>query len=526
MIWIKTVEVRNWKVYASYHREDFTPGLNIICRPNGHGKTSIFQAIMLTMFNILPTNNTFTSMANDPTIETSLKVTMSNGLVFSRKMLNGKTIEHAVYSTDGKRLTGIGREVITYAKKCWIDSAIVTALWSNTGTCLNWKFFQTNILGALLNDPTTISNKLKAKIFQIKKQIGNRNPRTKVELESMIKRIETTLAQSTNASSTITNAQYGLAVESGEAWKKLQTMTEPTLNQYDAERIITIGNTYEANQKALDTCKTEAETIDELGAERATAASSAGYLSYLQTHGSEPISQSPVSKDIITGLGHVNRYLTLKQRTEESKAAWEKIDEAKSAIKYWKTKQRITVPEWETVIQTYNEDNEKAQEKRNKMLTAYKSLSQELEERKKIDELSAQLDHWREIKAWVDDYLLTATSAYSQSFLSQCNADLVEFSDRYTAINLYDGVFYLTKTDGQVITVGQMSSGERGVVDVIIRLALSRMTGAPIPILFDESFANMDTENLASIKKMMTTAATKSQIFVITHNEEWRKEIE
>ena len=80
--------------------------------------------------------------------------------------------------------------------------------------------------------------------------------------------------------------------------------------------------------------------------------------------------------------------------------------------------------------------------------------------------------------------------------------------------------------DGALILnpVVKMSTGEKTIISLSLILSIHDIIVPESPLLFDESFACLDSQNLEEVKRIVRNKVEEgTQIFIITHDTTWEQ---
>ncbi|MBU1707568.1 hypothetical protein KKB28_06610 [bacterium] len=154
------------------------------------------------------------------------------------------------------------------------------------------------------------------------------------------------------------------------------------------------------------------------------------------------------------------------------------------------------------------------------------SLSAQLEERRQdYQELSAERDRLDTDITQIEQEIARRRETLPQRVLSTAK----EFLGRLTKGKLReilvesDERFAVREASGRKFAMENLSGGERDLVMLALRIAMINEMGdlAP-PIVFDDPFTRLDSENLSQVRELLTAFSQRHQVILLTRDSRYR----
>lgn len=121
---------------------------------------------------------------------------------------------------------------------------------------------------------------------------------------------------------------------------------------------------------------------------------------------------------------------------------------------------------------------------------------------------------------WIDQTLVNASQGRQPQILKAVQRYFAVLTDqRYEQVTFTDETVQVTRTDGIVFDVGELSSGTAEQLYVALRLAFAQVMADQIqlPMIIDDSFVNFDRQRTARAVKLLTEMGD-GQVLYLTAN--------
>ncbi|MGM0197345.1 AAA family ATPase [Enterococcus sp. AZ180] len=198
------------------------------------------------------------------------------------------------------------------------------------------------------------------------------------------------------------------------------------------------------------------------------------------------------------------------------------------SINYHNLSTRINkCPNYEEVINSYNEENDNLWAEFDKVNASIQSLAVEVDNNEKYKVELAAYNEMSDKIGVVREYVVEANEYYSRSITNISSEILESLNPRYSQVFIEEGAYYVTIMDKNlgsvnILPVFALSSGERTLVALSMIMAVHKLFFHESPLLFDEALNALDRENLGEVKKMLMEQ--DMQKFIITHDQFWMEE--
>lgn len=537
---IDSIEMLNWKCFD--HKKVFFDKLTLLNWKNGEGKTSLIQAIVLCLFDKRPDNLDFASLVN---VEKPTKLT----LYFTH---NASTyiVEREVGKTSGYRLYKNEELLARTSKECKaelakiIPESVLTSLWGyeplSVSNVLNSSYLY-SILEQEFAEPLELRQHFISdrSYYQkhkstLEKTITNQKVTTsdvnnlKKELDDIEKKIK---EKAFVSDSDIVKAKK--AKEDFAEYERLLAQLADSV-PYDRELCLRL-KTYGKNQEEFDRYFTNIE--NELNIEK-NKASASPLTKYPRSTISSLINESKCNN---------NKCILCGNTFHEPKIDYNTIDNAKIqrlekiledrqynfsdlliSMKYWHTKKMLSLVEYSkdidfnSILNNYNAETNALyasyEEKKRQFNTLDKDLA-------KINELLKATAKWEKDKKCidiVDQYIEQAKAHYAAEIVKNASEIIKKINTRYSEILIENGVYKARLFDKDftkesVLAVQSLSKGEKTMVALSLILSIRNLFMPKLPLIMDESFANLDANNIEAIK--MLIHEDSNQWIIVSHDE-------
>lgn len=539
---INKLYVKNWKCFAEktfdFERE------NIINKPNGWGKTSMFQAIIFGLYGKMPSGFNLNTLRLDPlkTATVSLEFTIQEGDSFAnyrvkREFGNKSTV---ILEKESEIVANSSREAFEYINDIY-PYEIVSVLWApntlSNSTILRPDFLINSLLSYVFADPRKIEAHYKRELYAKNRSIKTLESRvTEEDIEEKIKNLDerissirSSIKERSNISGSIAAAKQ--AEESANQLKEL-----PDFEEYDlaeARNFLSILGRMTKDEKI-------AEIKNKLEIEKSKSTSiihnfNKSFINQLMSE-SENLGvcimcngewneahANAMRRDLSTGS--INHDLITKLEKDLSVIEKYEVNEANLTIEKNRLLQQINkVPNYKEILDNHSEENnrmwnelESLENQRInyiKMGEAYNTLLKEKEE-------AIELRNKMEV---AQGYIADASSYYSRTMTEIASKILSKLNPRYEQIFLDEEIYKVSVMDNEMKSINllpamQLSSGEKTLIGISLILAAHKLFLPGLPLLFDESFSALDIENILSLKELFQNM--NIQIFIITHDSIW-----
>lgn len=580
MIKFDKIKITNWKCWKTTETFNFDL-YEVIKRPNGTGKTSLFQAVMYAITGKAPTGFNLNTVRNDDSKNCDVEFWFSdcdNNLNFYIHRIFGNKSLSEFYCNDVLIADSI-REVNFQIEKIIGKPEIFNLLFTDNLTnvdFMNLNFLKENIFNEALKTPITLITSYKKDKYALSRELKNVNSKLDGlgihgNVSEIQKEIDQLKEKLKNVSEAPSDVAYKLALGIEE---KIKTLEGFDFNGVDKKKILEDLSRFSKNnifhlEKLLQDELARQEdvygfTINEryglksainkmlvrgecfscgtklTEKERSHAAE---FLKFLENDKFKDIDKISALQNEIEWHKNVykneafceNEISSFCENEEITEEAYNRIiTKWKNILKKFDIKSEIESFEKKygdcaVVIEKHKEETGKVwellerKEKELKVALEVESLAL------KAKELEKELEKCRIALAILEGFIQSSIESMSQSISNLATRNLQKINSpsvKYQEIHFYDGEFYVIAEDEEtgavdMLPIARPSKGEKTVISLCMLFALHELYLPNIPFLFDEAFANLDQMNRSLVSDILQEKSHVTQMFVITHEMDW-----
>ena len=537
---IDSIEMTNWKCF-DYKKVDFNR-LTLLNWKNGEGKTSLIQAIVLCLFDKRPDGLDFASLV-DTSKPTKLILKFTH---------NASTyvVEREVGKTSGYRLFKNEQLIARTSKDCKaelakiIPDSVLTSLWGYEPLSVS-NVLNSSYLYSILEAEFAESLELRQHFVSdrsyyqkhkstLEKQITNQTV-TKSEVDKLKTELDTIEAK-IKEKAFVSDSDVVKAKKAKDDFAEYQRLLKDLADSVPYSRDLCLRiKAYGKTEADFDQYFINIEKELEIEKNKSKAS---------------PLTKYP--KNTISQLIHESKCndgkcILCGGVFHEPKIDYDIIDNAKIqrlekiledrqynfkdlliSMKYWHTKKLLDVVEYsknidfDTILNNYNAETNKLYEEYERKKREFNSLDKDLAQ---INELLKATEAYNQDKKCidiVDEYIEQAKAYYAAEIVKRATEIIKKINTRYTEILVENGVYKARLFDKDftkesVLAVQSLSKGEKTMVALALILSIRNIFMPKLPLIMDESFANLDANNIESIKTIIHEDT--NQWIIVSHDE-------
>lgn len=543
---INSIEMTNWKCF-DHKKVDFDNRLTMFNWKNGEGKTSLIQAIVLCLFDKRPDNLDYASLVN---IEKPTKIILHfthNVSTYIVEREVGKTSSFKLYKNESL-IARTNRECKDILGKI-IPESVLTSLWGYEPLSVS-NVLSSTYLYSVLESEFAESLELKQHFISersyqqkqksaLEKTITNQSI-TKEEIDTLdkeIKEIEAKIKEKAFVSdSDIIKAKK--AKEDHEKYvqikNELDKCTKPYYDRDTCIKLKAFGRTQEEWNMYFKNIELE------LAKEKAKSKASP-LIKYPKSTIMSLIKESKCNdnKCILCGNDFkepkldydiidndkIQRLENILKDKEEHDYSFEKLVES---MKYWhfvkllEPLKYVETYDYQSILDSYNAETNALYSEYEKKRANYNVMSKDFA---RINELLVATEAYNQDKKCieiVEEYIEKAKEYYAQEIVKNATQILKQINTRYSEIIIENGIYKARLYDKDfkqesLLAVQSLSKGEKTIVALSLILAIRNLFMPYIPLIMDESFANLDADNISSIRRIIHEDT--NQWIIVSHDE-------
>ena len=552
-MFIKRLEMENWKCFKNKTTFEFKEH-ELISKPNGRGKSSMFQAINFAINGKPPVGFNLNTVRNDPNkpcrIFISLDIMLNNDLKeMTIERIFGTSSPLSELKINGELICESVRTIEAYMDKI-INQKIMSQIWTNSlieSDITSSNFFTKSVLEDILKDPLSLQNIYKGRIFANNRRINSFNENI-LDVEALKEKLENIKK---NLKEKSDGGNINLAKSSKDADEKLKVLRTKLnsifeeIDEETGENIVKYTEdeiSQEMCRQYLQLAPSKKRIEKELEAELKKNNSIYSSLNQREFKKIIAISEEMGSCILCGGNFNERHREHLLEEMKLSGRSEEKIEMYKEQLKFInsltddcvKTIMEINslknivskCPDYEEIIESYNEENNKLWAEFDRIQKQYGLALKQQEELKEINALKETVRDQKEKLNVINEYLEKASAYYTNQIMEKASEYLSNINNRYKQICLYENNFNVVVEDEShvlnLLPVARLSSGEKTMCALSLLFSIHNLLVPELPLLFDETFASLDRENLEQVQKFLHKQRN-TQIFVITHDKNWEE---
>lgn len=539
-MFIESIDMTNWKCFE--HRKVDFNRLTFLNWKNGEGKTSLIQAIVLCLFDKRPDGLDYASLV-DVTKPTKITLKFThNASTYIVEREVGKTSSYRLYKNE-ELIARTSKDCKAELSKI-IHESVLTSLWGyeplSVSNVLNSSYLY-SILEAEFEQPLSIrqhfisdrSYHQKHK-STLEKSITNQKV-TSSEVDALkaeLDEIESKIREKAFVSDSDVIKAKKAKEDFAEYERLLGELAESV--PYDRETCLRIkgyGKTAEEFEEYFKRIEAELE------AERSKASASP-LTKYPKSTIAQLIKESKCNHDtcILCGGHFVEPTINYDIADNTKIMRLEKILEDRKysfadllvSMKYWHIKKMLAAVEYakdvdfERILSSYNAETNALYENYEKKKAEFAALDKDLA---RINELLKATEAYERDKKCidiVDEYIEQAKAYYAAEIVKSASEIIKRINPRYLEILIDSGVYKARLFDKDftkesVLAVQSLSKGEKTMVALALILSIRNIFMPKLPLIMDESFANLDANNIESIKTIIHEDT--NQWIIVSHDE-------
>lgn len=524
---IKSLKLENWKCFSGKLELDFA-NIEIFSFPNGSGKTSVLEALYYGLFG--KTDNKLSSYQNH---EGQTKVDICfdvDGCNYEIVREYPKNVAE-MYKNGTSFKTGI-KEIYEYMNSM-LPYSIVKRLWFKgdiaDNEVLNFNFFKDEILAEQLSVPKRLykyySTDARSKSKQVKDIIVNTTLRDLKDVDSDIADVTSKIKDKSD----VNDNEYARAIQvknNNEEFNNVKSFFKSNnINVVSKDDIYRWKRLdYEQLNKQLQ--DEESKISDAILSNVDSRSLKSIYKSNEEHHtcivcgGEWTDNRSKYIDNILSkGLKSYDAINQIKDNIAFKKSINESI--IRKSEEYYTLQQSTSrMPNYKEVIASYNKENDALWDK-------LKSLNQERDTIVRnqtnidlINKLEKEVEQSKKKAEFLKDYMEKATSYYTKALLKRSNSILSSINPDYSGLKISpEDNSISVNVRGNELLISQMSRGERTMVAMSLIYSIRDIMTPNMPLIFDESFASLSSENNLGVIKIVRDS--QDQLFIISHSPAW-----
>ena len=542
---LNSIEMTNWKCFE--HKKLDFDRLTLLNWKNGEGKTSLIQAIVLCLFDKRPDNLDFASLV-DTTKPSKiiLKFTHNaNTYVVEREV--GMTSGYKVYKdeelisrtrADSKKILG---EIIS--------ESVLTSLWGYEPLSVS-SVLNTNYLYDLLEDEFKEPLDLKQYFISdrsyhqkhkstLTSQIRNQNV-TQNDIDTLQKELDD-LSNKIKEKAFIADSEVIRAKKAAEdykEYKKIKAEFDKCLPfTYDRETCIklkTYGKTkeewdayFKKIKEDLEHEKSKAKASPLIKYPKATITS---LITESKTNGNKCILcggefHEPKLNYDIADNSKIQKLEQILNDFKDNNYSFDLFIESSKKLHFQKLLeplQYVETYDFQSVLDNYDKDTNQLYKDFEEKKQQFESMNKDFAKITELLDATEKYDLDKKCISIIEEYIEQAKAYYANNIVQTAKQTLRDINTRYIDLFIENGVYKVKLWDKDftklsVLAVQSLSKGERTIVALSLILAIRDLFIKGLPLIMDESFANLDANNVEAIKRLINS--DENQWIIVSHDE-------
>ena len=537
---INSIEMINWKCFE-HKKVDFKQ-LTLLNWKNGEGKTSLIQAIVLCLFDKRPDGLDYASLVDtDKPTKLTLKFTHNASTYVVEKEV-GKTSGYRVYKNE-ELIARTSKDSKAELSKI-INDSVLTSLWGYEPLSVS-NVLNSSYLYSILENEFAESLDLRQHFVSDKSY--NQKHKSTLEktitnqkvTESDVNKLKNELDEieaKIKEKAFISDSDVVKAKKAKEDFAEYEKLLASLADSvpYDRElclRLKSYGKTeeefnayFDKIQKELDNEKKKASASPLTKYPKSTIAS---LINESKCNDNKCIlcggafHEPKIDYDIIDNSKIMRLEKILEDRVYN-------FTDLLISMKYWHTKKMLSVVEYSkdidfnSILTAYNAET-------NKLYTEYEQKKKEFsildKDLAQINDLLKATEAYNTDKKCieiVDEFIEQAKAYYASEIVKSATEIIKKINTRYSEILIENGVYKARLFDKDftkesVLAVQSLSKGEKTMVALALILSIRNLFMPKLPLIMDESFANLDANNIEAIKQIIHEDS--NQWIIVTHDE-------
>lgn len=536
---ICSIEMINWKCFE-HKKVTFDNKLTLLNWKNGEGKTSLIQAIILCLFDKRPDNLDFASLVD---ISKPTKITLSfihNASTYIIEREVGKTSSYKLYKNESL-VARTNKECKEQLSKI-IPESILTSLWGYEPLSVS-SVLNSSYLFDLLN--TEFAEPLNLRQFFVSDKSYHQKHKSTLEKSIVNQKITQSdvdklkneldnIEQKIKSKAFVSDSDVIRAKKAKEDFAEYNRLLDQLADEvpYGRELCLRLRNYGKTEEEFNNYFK---NIRKELEIEKSKAVASP-LTKYPKSTISSLIEESRHGKCILCGGEFHEPQIDYDTIDNNKIVHLEKILEDESynfkdlliSMKYWHIKKQLSLVEYSkdfdfnTILNNYNAETNALYEEYEQKRNLFNSLDRDLA---KINELLVETQLYDQDKKCVeivDEYINQAKVYYANEIVKKASEIMKKINTRYIEIFIENGVYKVKLFDKDfkkesILAVQSLSKGEKTIVALSLILAIRNLFMPTLPLIMDESFANLDANNIESIKRIIQEDS--NQWIIVSHDE-------
>lgn len=537
---INSIEMVNWKCFE-HKKVDFNR-LTLLNWKNGEGKTSLIQAIVLCLFDKRPDNLDFASLVDtEKPTKLTLKFT-HNAATYVVEREVGKTSGYRLYKNE-ELMARTSKECKAELSKI-IPESVLTSLWGYEPLSVS-NVLNSSYLYSILEKEFAESLDLRQYFVSdrsyyqkhkstLEKQITNQKV-TASDVDSLKKDLDEIEAK-IREKAFVSDSDVVKAKKAKEDFAEYERLLSQLADSvpYDRElclRLKGYGRTEEEFNNYFDRIQHDLDT-------EKNKASASPLTKYPRSTISSLINESKCNDNKCILCGGV---------FHEPKIDYDTIDNAKIqrlekiledrqynfsdlliSMKYWHTKKMLSLVEYSkdfdfnSILNSYNAETNALYAEYERKKAEFTTLDKDLAQINELLKATEAYDKDKKCIEIVDEYIEQAKAYYATEIVKNATEIIKKINTRYTEILIENGVYKARLFDKDftkesVLAVQSLSKGEKTMVALALILSIRNLFMPKLPLIMDESFANLDANNIEAIK--MIIHEDSNQWIIVSHDE-------
>lgn len=539
---LNCIDITNWKCFT-YKQMDFEK-CTILNWKNGEGKTSLIQAIVLCLFDKRPDNLDFASLVKDPEKQTKIILKFTHNAasyVIEREI--GKTSAYKVFKDEEliSRTAADSKKILDNI----ISDSVLTSLWgcaplaeSNVlNTAYLFEILEDEFKPALdikqyFNNDKNYNQKHKS---TLEKQITNQNI-TQAEIDALKADIDN-LEEKIKSKAFISDDEIIKAKKAKEdfaRYNELLKQLTPSV-PYNRElclRLKNYGNSAEEWKKHFE------DLEKQLQAEKSKTAASP-LAKYPKTVINALINESKCNYDTCALCGAKNfkepiinydavdndKIQRLERELEDRKY---NFDDYSVSVQYWSIKKQIEAVEYSKdidfnkIIDSYSEETNQLYDEYNQKKDKFSVLDKDFAKINELMEAQKNYDQAKTCITITEEFIKDIKEFYADEIINKAATLVQTINTRYVDLFMENGIYKAKIWDKDftklsILPVQSLSNGEKTCAALALILAIRDLFMPDLPLIMDESFVNLDADNLAAVKTIINNDT--NQWIIVSHDE-------